>query len=386
MKPCFELADVICRFGPSFLDRHNPGFSQQKALQAISLCRTAALGGHKQMCTHCGHEHISYNSCRNRHCPKCQNKDREVWIQQIKDILPKSRYFHVIFTLPDSLNEWFIAFQKEMQNILFFAAWQSLEQFANMSAYLGAKTGMIAVLHTWGQTLTLHPHLHCIVPEGGLNKEGEWVKGKKTDNRSPFLFPVIPMSRVFRGKFLSLMSKILKNKSDLKMPSIKEKHFNIHIQPPFKEMEHLINYLGRYTHKTAISNHRIRNIDDEGVVFSYKDYRDRNIVKEMFLTGEEFLRRFCLHIQNKGFRRIRYFGIFASSNRKKLNQIRIASGQAPIQSIKKKKWKEIIRETWKYDPDICPECNKGIMVTVELISPLGRPPPLNRNRIALNCK
>ena len=383
MRPRIELADVIRRFGHSFIDLHKPGYLQQKVLETISVCRTAALGGHKQKCTHCGHEHIYYNSCRNRHCPKCQNKEREVWIQQIKDILPKGRYFHVIFTLPASLNEGFITSQKEMQDILFQAAWQSLKQFADMQDYLGAKTGMIAVLHTWGQTLSLHPHLHCIVPEGGINQKGEWVKGKKTDKQSPFLFPVIPMARVFRGKFLSMMSKMWNKKTKGKIPSIREKHFNIHIQPPFKEIDHLIEYLGRYTHKTAISNHRIRDMDDVGVVFSYKDYRDNATVKEMFLTGEEFLRRFCLHIQEKGFRKIRYFGIFASANRKPLNQIRIALDQAPIQSDNKKnkkKWKEILRERWNYDPCICPQCNTGILVLVESMAPWGRPPPLNNNR------
>jgi hypothetical protein len=373
MKPRFELADVIRSFQQSFLACHNPNPFQQKVLENISLCRTAALGGHKQKCTHCDHEHISYNSCRDRHCPKCQNKERELWIQQIKDILPKGRYFHVIFTLPASLNQWFIAYKEEMQNILFQAAWQSLKQFADM--HMEAKTGMIAVLHTWGQTLTLHPHLHCIVPDGAVNKKGEWVKGKETNNRSPFLFPVIPMSRVFRGKFLCLMSKMLKKKTNMKTPSIKEKSFNINIQPPFKKIDHLIEYLGRYTHKAAIGNHRIRNIDDDGVAFSYKDYRDKAQVKEMLLTGEEFLRRFCLHIQKKGFRKIRYFGIFATSNRRLLSQIRITIEPNSPQSLKKKRWREIILEVWNADPYICPVCKTGTLVTVEIIAPRGRPPP-----------
>jgi hypothetical protein len=377
MKPRFELADIIRRFGPSFTGQYHPPAFQQKTLEAITLCRTAALGGHKQMCTRCGHEHISYNSCRNRHCPKCQNKERELWIRQIRDILPEGRYFHVVFTLPSSLNGLFTAFQKEMQDILFRAAWQTLRQFAAIPVYLGAKTGMIAVLHTWGQTLTLHPHLHCIVPEGGVDDGGRRVRGKKTDNRSPFLFPVVQMSEVFRGKFLSLMSKKLKNKPGCRIPSVREKYFNINIQPPFNRIDHLINYLGRYTHKTAIGNHRIRSIDDQGVVFSYKDYRDRtNPVKEMFLTGEEFLRRFCLHIQQKGFRKIRYFGIFSASNRHLLNSVRSAFDQPPVQPRKKEKWKEVVRQVWKYDPCLCPRCKEGVMVIVEQILPRRRPPPL----------
>jgi hypothetical protein len=282
----------------------------------------------------------------------------------------------VIFTLPDSLNGLFLAYQKDMQEILFQAAWQTLRQFAGIPVYLGAKTGMIAVLHTWGQTLTLHPHLHCIVPSGGVDDSGSWVRGRKTNNRSPFLFPVTQMSRMFRGKFLCLMSKKLKHKPQCRIPSIREKYFNINIQPPFTNIDHLINYLGRYTHKTAISNHRIRNINCKGVVFSYKDYRDKtNQVKEMFLTGEEFLRRFCLHIQYKGFRKIRYFGLFSAANRNLLNSVRMDFGQEPVPPRKKEKWKEVVREVWKYDPCLCPKCREGIMVTVELILPRRRPPP-----------
>jgi hypothetical protein len=344
MKPRYELADIIRRFGPSFAEQHHPDLHQQKVLEAVRLCRTAALGGHKERCTHCGHEHISYNSCRNRHCPKCQNREREMWIRQIREMLPPCRYFHVIFTLPSSLNGLFIAFQREMQDVLFQAAGQTLEQFAAIPAYLGAKTGMIAVLHTWGQTLTLHPHLRCIVPDGGIDDSGQWVRAKKADGRVPFLFPVIPMARVFRGKFLCLMSKTLKNRPGCRIPSIKEKYFNINIQPPFREIDHLINYLGRYTHKTAIGNYRIRNIDSRGVVFSYKDYRDKASLKEMFLTGEEFLRRFCLHIQQKGFRKIRYFGIFAASGRQRLNSVRLAFGLTPVLPRKKKNRKEDVRD------------------------------------------
>jgi hypothetical protein len=375
MKPRFELADIIRCFSPAFEEQYHPPAFQQKTLEAISLCRTAALGGHKQMCTHCGHEHISYNSCRNRHCPECQNRERELWVRKIREMLPPCRYFHVIFTLPSFLNGLFIAFQREMQDVLFQAAGQTLEQFAAIPAYPGAQTGMIALLHTWGQTLTLHPHLHCIVPDGGIDGSGQWVRAKKTDGRSPFLFPVISMAGVFRGKFLCLMSKMLKNKPGCRIPSVRGKHFNINIQPPFREIDHLIGYPGRYTHKTAIGNHRIRNIDSRGVVFSYKDYRDRACIKEMFLTDEEFLRRFCLHIQQKGFRKIRYFGIFAASSRRRLNSVRLASGPATVQPRKKKNRKEDVRETGMYDPCLCPECGVGVMVTVGRIFPPGRPPP-----------
>ncbi|MDR1098382.1 MAG: transposase [Tannerella sp.] len=285
------------------------------------------------------------------------------------------RYFHVIFTLLSSLNGLFISFQLEMQDIFFQAAGQTLEQFAAMPAYPDAQTGMVAVLYTWGQTLTLHLHLHCIVPDGGIDSSGQWIRGKKTAGRSHFLFPVIPMARVFHGKSLCLMSKILKNKPGCRIPSVRGKHFNINIQPPFREIDHLISYPGRYTHKTAIGNHRIRNIDSRGVVFSYNDYRDKACIKEMFLTGEEFLRRFCLHIQQKGFSKIRYFGIFAASSRRRLNFVRFASGPVPVQPHKKKNRKEDVREIRKYNPCLCPECKEGIKATLERIFPPGRPPP-----------
>jgi hypothetical protein len=374
MKPKIELADIIRRFGSSFLERFHPDFHQQNVLNAILHCRTAEMGGHKQRCTHCGHEHISYNSCRNRHCPKCQNKERELWIRQIKDMLPKGNYFHVVFTLPDSLNGLFLAFTNEMQDILFHSAWETVRQFAAMPAYLGAQTGMIAVLHTWGQTLVLHPHLHCIVPDSGINANKQWVKGKMVENRSKFLFPVRQMSVVFRGKFLSEMSLFLKEKHHRKSPTIDKKAFNIFAKSPFNGIESVVKYLGRYTHKIAISNYRIKDIDDAGVLFSYKDYRENAKEKLMYLSGEEFLRRFCLHIQGKGFRRIRYFGVFATSNRKLLNEIRTSLGQSSTGKRVKKKWIEVIREVYNRDPTVCPQCKTGIMETI-FVYIQSRPPP-----------
>jgi hypothetical protein len=325
-------------------------------------------------CTHCGHGHVSYNSCRNRHCPKCQNTNREVWIRQIEELLPRGNYFHVVFTLPESLNPLFIAFQKEMQNILFRSAWQTVEHFARIPVYPGGKTGMIAVLHTWGQTPVLHPHLHCIVPDSGLDSQGRWINGKKVDNRSTFLFPVRQMSVMFRGKFLGAMSGMLKEKSDVKVPTIKEKVFNVYAKPPFRGIDGVVRYLGCYTHKIAITNHRIENIDSEGVVFRYKDYRDHAKEKRMHLAGEEFLRRFCLHIQGKGFKRIRAYGILSPSNRPVLNDIRRSLGQKPVCVRVKKKYIELAKQIWDCDPGLCPRCKIGRMEIT--CRPEARPPPL----------
>jgi hypothetical protein len=260
-----------------------------------------------------------------------------------------------------------------MQNILFKSAWETIELFASNPAFLGAQTGMIALLHTWGQTLTLHPHLHCIVPDSGLDYACRWIKGKKVDTDSSFLFPVKQMSVVFRGKFLSAMSKMLKQKQGQKAPPIKEKAFNVYAKSPFGGVKGVIEYLGRYTHKTAISNYRMEDRDDCGVLFRYKDYRDRGKEKKMYLQGEEFLRRFCLHIQDKGFRRIRYFGIFAASNRKLLNGIHVSSGEKPVTVRIKKNYQQAAMEIWNYDPQLCPVCKMGKMKIVCRLE--ARPPP-----------
>ena len=200
MKPAFELAQIIDRFGNEFVQQHTPNAYVQRTLRAIQQCRTAALGGHVDQCDTCGHIRISYNSCRNRHCPKCQNTQREAWIEDRKaDLLPVP-YFHVVFTVPDSLNALFLHRAQILYNVLFRAAWETIAQFAFSS--LNAETGMIAVLHTWGQNLSLHPHLHCIVPGGGVDHKNQWKQVRMSVNGKIFLFPVKNMSMVFRGKFL----------------------------------------------------------------------------------------------------------------------------------------------------------------------------------------
>jgi hypothetical protein len=379
MKSRFELAEVIRRFGAAFIEKYRPNLYQQNVLNAIQNCRTAVLGGHVEHCTHCGHEYISYNSCRNRHCPKCQNTNRELWIRQIADLLPAGNYFHVVFTLPESLHPLLMAFRNDMQNILFKSAWETIELFAANPAFLGAQTGMIAVLHTWGQTMTLHPHLHCIVPDSGLDYSSRWKKGGKVNNDSTFLFPVKQMSVVFRGKFLSAISAMLKQKHARKAPTIKETAFNVYAKKPFCGLKGVIEYLGRYTHKIAISNYRIEDMDDVGVLFRYKDYREQGKEKKMYLTGEEFLRRFCLHIQDKGFRRIRYFGIFAASNRKLLNQIHVSLGENKVSVRIKKSYREAAIEIWNYDPTLCPVCKIGRMEVISMI--VARPPPGKKNSL-----
>lgn len=361
------MSHVINRFLDSFREKHNPHPYVLDTLGLLARCRTAALGSHLDRCDHCGHEHVSYNSCRNRHCTKCQGRQREIWIGNIMEMLPPCGHFHVVFTLPGSLNPLFLSHKDLMQDILFRAAWKTIICFAADPAYLGAESGMIAVLHTWGQTLGLHPHLHCILPEGGIDRQGRWVKARHASNDSPFLFPVKKMGVVFRGIFLSMMSRALKKK-DVKVPTVAEKAFNVFAKRPFRSAHTIVEYLARYTHKVAISNSRIRQIDDRCVTFQYKDYRDGRS-KFMTLPGEEFLRRFSLHIQNKGFRKVRRYGIFSPSKRRLLEQ-----AKKHIKAFTKEEWKTQDARTQMEEPDLCPACNKGRMRLFRMIES-ARPPP-----------
>lgn len=371
-RPLFEVSQIIRRFEGRFIDRHNPHIDTLRVFHSIKNCRTAEMGWHKERCQDCGHERISYNSCRNRHCPKCQGLEREIWIEKTSHLIPSTDYFHVVFTVPESLNPLFLSHKKDMQNVLFSSAWQTIEQFSINPKYMGAELGMIGILHTWGQTLVLHPHLHCIVSAGGIDKQDRWVRGKYVDNKSQFLFPVRLMAPVFRGIFLSRMSAFLKKKK-IKGPTVKETIFNVFAKQPFRGVNSVIEYLGRYTHKVAISNHRIRSIDNEKVSFQYKDYRDQNKQKLMTLTGEEFLRRFALHIQPKGYRRIRSYGILAACKRKTLNKVRKIFHQQPISSFVKKEWKKNVLLKWDIHFCQCPVCAKGQMVLIETVN--ARPPP-----------
>jgi Putative transposase. len=374
-----EISDVIRQFEEQYIEQYDPPPFVLKTFNALKNCRTAALGGHKLRCPDCEHEQISYNSCRNRHCPKCQGLEREIWIARTADIIPTTDYFHVVFTVPDCLNPLFLSHKNEMQDILFRSAWRTIEQFAVNPNYLGAETGMISILHTWGQTLMLHPHIHCIVPSGGINYRNRWVRGKKVDNDTAFLFPVRQMALVFRGIFLSQMSLMLK-KQKCTAHSVKEKLFNVYAKQPFRSVESVIEYLGRYSHKIAISNYRIISINEGTVTFSYKDYRDQGKQKTMTLSGVEFLRRFALHIQDKGYRRIRNYGIFSPAKRELLNQVRACFEQIPVSPFVRKYWKVIVLQKWSKNFCQCPKCKIGVMLIVETMNNY-RPPPGNQRTV-----
>jgi hypothetical protein len=370
VNPRYELAQVIERFGDSFNQAHAPNTYVKRILRAIKSCRTAALGGHVDACEECGCIRISYNSCRNRHCPKCQNTQREAWIESRKQDLLPIAYFHVVFTLPYALNGLFLKQPVVMYNLLFKAAWETIAQFSFTN--LHSESGMIAVLHTWGQNLSLHPHLHCIVPGGGINYKGKFKEVKISKTGRAFLFPVKNMSKVYRAKFISSLHK-QSQQGNSYISELYKNNWVVYAKEPFAGPEQVVEYLGRYTHKVAISNHRIMEITDKNVRFKYRDYRD-NIQKEMTLSGSEFLRRFCQHILPKSFVRIRHYGLLATTKRIQLRQLQKDFGINVAEKKKDKHWKQICREHLRYDPDLCPHCKEGFMVTIMHFDS-GRAPP-----------
>ena len=338
-----------------------------RALHAIRKCRTKALGGHLDWCTACKKLHLRFNSCRNRHCPTCQGHKRHQWIAARTQELLAVPYFHVVFTLPDSLNSVALRYPQVLYRILFDTVWETLSAFGDNPKHLGAKLGMIAVLHTWGQNLQLHPHLHCIVPKGGVSKAGFWKKGKGKDG---FLFPVKAMSVKYRGLFVAKLRKALPDLPRSLYDGLFKKKWVVYAKPPFGRPEHVIEYLGRYTHKIAIGNHRILAIDKEKrkVTFSLKDYRKGGQRTTMTLATKEFIRRFQLHILPKGFTRIRHYGFLSSSWKKErlpLLQLQLADRDLiHTESF-------VIQE--KSLHRICPSCKKGALIT--LLTFDGRGPP-----------
>jgi hypothetical protein len=373
-QPKYEVVDIIDAFKSDFLKQYSPNSYDIRTLNALQICRSATLGGHQDKCDSCGHIRISYNSCRNRHCPKCQNTNRESWIDKQKQNLLPVVYFHVVFTVPDALNTLFLSQPKKMYNLLFKTAWNTIDQFSLFNRQ--SETGMIAVLHSWGQSMSLHPHLHCIIPGGGIHYNGKWNPVKKSSTGKSFLFEVKQLSEVFRGKFIDALKKEMLSNDSLTTELYKHQ-WVVYSKDSFAGPEQIIEYLARYSHKIAISNHRIVSIENNTVNFKYRDYRD-NKQKIMSLSGVEFLRRFCMHILPKQFVRIRHFGILSSTKRQVLKEILLSLNVDFIPATEKKNWKEICREKLNFDPDICPHCKKGHMIMVEKMMPI-RAPPSFRN-------
>ena len=351
-KQSGTVADVLRKIN---LSAQNFTVHQEKTLRALSYCRTSALGGHIDACDGCGNISISYNSCRNRHCPQCQGHKKEEWIQKREQELLPCSYYHVVFTLPEELNGLAISQPALLYKTLFEAAWATLNQFGKNK---GIQLGMIAILHTWGQNLSLHPHLHCIVPGGGINKQGKWRAKIKSDK---YLFCVKAMSVVFRAKFVaSLRASGIKDQ--YLIDQLFTKNWVVYGKRPFGGPKSVIEYLGRYTHKVAISNHRIKEVTDHEVRFGYKDYRKEGQKKEMTLSNTEFVRRFSLHILPRRFVRIRHYGILSSSwKRGKLQDLQ---SDLKIQ-ITEVKPKTLLKK--------CRCCKEGNLITIALFGQRGPP-------------
>ena len=315
-----EIQDIIIKHGDDYKKHNKLSYNKLKVLDSIEVCRTEVLGKHVDDCSECGYKRISYNSCKNRHCPKCQSFKKEEWIEARKTEIINVKYFHIVFTLPDILNELLYKNQKTLYPIFFKCVAETLKELALDKKYLGAQIGIISVLHTWGQALPYHPHIHCIVPGGGLSPRGTEFKLSK----KKFFIPVKVLSRKLRGKFLYYLGNEMRlniNMSkNMNFNKLKDTLYNrewiVYCKKPFKNSFKVISYLARYVHRVAISNNRIIEFKDKKVRFKWRDYKDDKKEKTMTLDVDEFIRRFLLHVLPKGFTKIRYYGILGNRNKK----------------------------------------------------------------------
>ena len=347
---------------------------QRKASRAILNCKTGSLGINMNICPDCGHIETHNNSCRDRNCPNCQAVNKEIWVDQRRSEVIDTSYFHVVFTVPAELNPIFLSNQEKLYRLLFSCAAETLTQLAWDKKYLGAQIGCIEVLHTWGQRLDFHPHIHCIVPGGGLNKIGQWVSSRKK-----FFIPVKVLSRMFRGKFLSALKTMklvfhgtaeqYENPRDFLnlVDRCYRKEWVTYCKPPFKNSSGVINYLGRYTHRVAISNNRILNVRKGQVTFKWRDYSDGNKEKVMTLSAMEFIRRFLLHVLPKGFMKIRHYGLLGNRNKTKKLLLCKRLTNTPIRPKEKLPAPQMIQKLIGHDITTCPVC--GTLLQLASLSP-----------------
>jgi Putative transposase/Transposase zinc-binding domain len=376
-RPPFEVADIIRQHGERFIEKHRTWLTAQplRVLRAIERCRTAALGGHLDRCVGCGRRAISFNSCRNRHCPKCLTHAREQWLAARQDELLPVPYAHVVFTLPHTLSWLALQNKRVVYDLLFRASAASMLEVARTPKHLGAAIGGLSVLHTWGQRLLHHPHVHCVVPAGGLAPDGtRWVHA-----RPAFFLPVKVLSRVFRGKCVAGLRDAFQT-GRLQFPgelqalatdaafravlrSLFRQAWVVYAKPPFGGPAHVLQYLARYTHRVAISNHRLVNVADGAVTFRWKDYRHGSQVRTMTVTADEFLRRFLLHVLPRGFVRIRFFGFLASRCRARdlpccRRALDSRAGQTPVTTTDATTTPPV---SWR-----CPHCGAAMIVIERL--------------------
>jgi len=378
-KKNWEISDILDLGISDYKNQYNVPSSYEKVIKALTDCRTVKMGGHSYACDSCDYEKNAYNSCRNRHCPKCQGMARLKWVEcRMEELLPV-QYFHCVLTVPSELNPFALRHKEPFYTILQKAAAETLSELSQDPNHIGGKTGYISVLHTWGQNLLDHPHLHCIVPGGGLSEHKEWVSCKED-----FLFPLKVVSRLFKGKFMAKFKESVK-KGDIKFHGklkeyadystwrqfinlLYEKEWVVYLKEPFGGPEQVLKYLGGYTHRIAIANHRILNVKDGSVYFSWKNNVAGGVRQVMKLSIVEFIRRFLLHVLPKGYKRIRYYGFLSNRTRKKalelcfklLGKIK----DAATATVKSKSVLEILKRLFGIDVTVCPKCGKGKLVPV----------------------
>ena len=360
-----ELADIFRRYGERFEQTHRVSAAEHKVIRAVSVCRTQDLGGHLDRCDACGFERPAYNSCRNRHCPKCQSLAKARWLEkQTAELLPVG-YFHLVFTLPHELNRLILANRKIVLSVLFQSVSETLLEFGRTR--LKGTVGVIAVLHTWDQKLQDHFHLHCLVPAGALSLDhSRWISARKN-----FLFPVQALGLVFRGKFLYLLKQAcdkgkIETITQQAIKELRKKNWVVYSKKPFGSSKTVLDYLGRYTHRVALSNDRILSLQNGEVILTYRDRKDKDRLKSMPLDAQEFIRRFLLHVLPDGFMRVRHFGFLANRVKKRaLPQCRKLLGLHPaLRELPKRSAHELLRELTGIDLGRCPSCKQGTMTIV----------------------
>jgi len=386
-----EVADVLRSYGGQFLQEQSASFGQRGIIEDLIACRTAALGGHRRECAECKHQLIAYNSCRNRHCPKCQGQKQADWLAKQQANLLDVPYFHIVFTLPQPLASLALQNKRLLYGLLMRRAADTLLRIAHDPRHLGATIGFTCILHTWGQTLMHHPHVHCLVPAGGLSPDGKrWIPTRKG-----FFLPVRVLSRVFRGSFLAELNRLYGQSKltlagqldELCHPNrwaefvgrLKRIEWVVYAKPPFGSAGQVLKYLARYTHRVAISNKRLISLHEGQITFRYKDYRRGNRQCVMSLSAVEFIRRFLLHSLPKGFMRIRHYGLLANRVRQQnLERCRWLIGNSTAEQYPVESLHTHSACSAQSTPDwACPACRQGEMRFVELLPPARAGPMMN---------
>ncbi|MDB4335137.1 IS91 family transposase [bacterium] len=388
MRCDIEIADIIARFGKQYIEKHKPSAEKMKVLFKIMQCRTAALGGHEEHCDCCPEVRYSYNSCGNRHCPKCMASKQALWIEKLMEQTLPIQHYHLVFTVPHELNAICLFNRRMYYKSLFRAVWQTLQSFGY--THYGVETGAVCVLHSWGQNLTLHPHIHCLVPAAGYSLDGKW---KQIGQQKKYLYPIHQLSDAFKGKLLDSLKRALKKlgiypQFDTYIQAAYKKRWVVHCEPSMASADHVIKYLGQYTHRVAISNDRLLEMTDTHVTFIAKDYRDNAQKKPVRLTGVEFSHRFCQHILPKYFVKIRRYGIYNHTT-KKNQELQFVPEISEVEKIlTDKKLDETTIERIKrltgFDIGKCPKCKTGRMHIVREL-PRARSPsrPIKQLIVAL---